>query len=188
MDRGKLSTPVNFVLFQICWFGSVLGAANRIGWVGPFLVLMAIPPQIFWFTKEYKAEASFIVLCGLLGFCLETILIGFGVYVPVGKGNLPVCPPWMVGLWVNFGMLVSLSLSWLKGKYLLAFILGGFAGPLAWWGGEKLGALIVAAEFIKGYIPLGFVWAAVLPALIYLHSRLVVTEEAEKSKFFPDHF
>jgi len=78
----------------------------------------------------------------------------------------------MAALWFNFAMLVSISLAWLKGKYLLAAVLGGLAGPVAYWGGEKLGALAIADAFARGYVPLVLLWAVALPALIYIHNRM----------------
>jgi hypothetical protein len=78
----------------------------------------------------------------------------------------------MAALWFNFALLVSISLAWLKGKYLVALILGGLFGPLAYWGGEKLGALTVADAFWQGYFPLAVLWAFVLPCLIFIHIKL----------------
>jgi hypothetical protein len=82
----------------------------------------------------------------------------------------------MAALWFNFAMLVSISLTWLKGKYTAAAILGGLAGPVAYWGGEKLGALTLAPDLLTGYLPLAVAWTLALPLLISLHSRLTVTK------------
>lgn len=177
MSIKKLSTPINFIFFQVCWFACVWGAANNYGWLGPVLVAMTIPPQVYFLTEHNKAETMFVFICGISGFFLETIMILGGVYVPEGQLNLQICPPWMAALWFNMAMLISISLSWLKGKYLLAAILGGFAGPFAYWGGEKLGAITVADAFMRGYVPLVVLWATVLPVLVYIHSRMTVQEE-----------
>ena len=168
----QYAVPINFILFQLCWFGCVLGAARGLIWLGPSLVLILVPLQIYLLTERHKAELLFVLICGSLGFILESLLISWRVYVPIGNETL-ICPPWMTALWCNFGPLVSISLSWLKGKVLLALILGALAGPLAWWGGEKLDALTVAPEFIFGYLPLSLVWAVVLPTLLYVHNKIV---------------
>ena len=47
----------------------------------------------------------------------------------------------MVMLWVNFAMTLNVSLGRLRGKYLLAGILGAFGGPMAYYGGAELGAM-----------------------------------------------
>lgn len=172
MGLKRFATPINFVLFQAAWFGCVLGAANNYQWLGPVLVFVLVPLQIYFLTEHPGIESLFVLMCGLLGFSLETILIMAGVYIPAGSGNVPICPPWMAALWINFGLLVSISLSWLKGKYLLAAILGGVAGPLAWWGGEKLDALTVADDFVLGYLPLAIIWAVVVPVLLHVHAKI----------------
>lgn len=176
MEVKKFSTPINFVLFQACWFACVWGAANSYNWLGPTLVVLAVPLQVFLLTDRSNEEIHFIIICGLSGFLLETILILGGVYTPIGQ-KLQICPPWMAALWFNFAMLVSISLAWLKGKYLLAAVLGGLAGPVAYWGGEKLGALAIADAFARGYVPLVLLWAVALPALIYIHNRMTLQKK-----------
>ena len=99
-------------------------------------------------------------------------MIVANVYTPVDRGWGQVSPPWMAALWFNFALLVSISLAWLKGKYAAAALLGGLAGPVAYWGGEKLGALTVAATFGRGYLILALMWALALPLLVFLHNRL----------------
>ena len=176
MEVKRFSTPINFVLFQACWFACVWGAANSYSWLGPALVVLTVPLQVFLLTDRSNEEILFIIICGLSGFLLETILILGGVYTPIGQ-KLQICPPWMAALWFNFAMLVSISLAWLKGKYLLAAVLGGLAGPVAYWGGEKLGALAIADAFARGYVPLVLLWAVALPALIYIHNRMTLQKK-----------
>ena len=177
MSIKKLSTPINFVLFQACWFACVWGGANNYGWLGPVLVAITVPLQVYFITENHKAETFFVIISGLSGFVLETILILAGVYFLAGQSNLQICPPWMAALWFNFAMLVSISLVWLKEKYLLAAILGGLAGPVAYWGGEKLGAITVADAFMRGYVPLMLLWAIALPCFVYVHSRMALQKQ-----------
>ena len=172
MKKEKFAVPINFIVFQVCWFASVMGAANNLWWLGPLLVLITVPLQIYLLTKGYWAQVLFVIICGISGFLLETLLIIGSVYTPVSLEWGYICPPWMAALWFNFAMLVSISLTWLKGRYGFAFILGGIFGPLAYWGGEKLGALTVADAFWQGYFPLAILWALALPFLILLQKRL----------------
>ena len=172
MGITKFAVPGNFIIFQTCWFACVMGAAKNLGWLGPLLVLITVPLQINLLTENHRAEFIFVVICGFSGFILETLMILGSVYAPVSQEWGFICPPWMAALWFNFALLVSISLSWLKGKYLLAALLGGLFGPVAYWGGEQLGALTVAGVLIQGYLPLALLWALALPSLIYIHSRL----------------
>jgi len=174
MGIEKFAVPINFIVFQVSWFACVMGAANNLWWPGPLLVLICVPLQIYLLTKGYRAEFLFVVVCGVSGFLLETLMIVSNVYTPVELLWGVVCPPWMAALWFNFALLVSISLSWLREKYLLAGILGGIFGPIAYWGGEKLGALTVADAFWQGYFPLALLWALVLPCLVLIHKRLTI--------------
>ena len=171
MELRKFSTLINLVTFELCWFGCVLGAAKGLGWLGPLFVLITVPLQVHFLTVNHKAEYLFVLLCGAGGFIVETLMILGGVYIPVGGGKMS--PLWMTALWFNFGPLVSLSLSWLKGKYWLAAILGGLAGPLAYWGGDKLGALTLAGDFNRGYLPLGIMWIVALPLLVFIRNKII---------------
>jgi hypothetical protein len=172
MIINKFSTPINFIIFQFCWFGCVFGAANNLAWLGPILVLTTAPLQVLLLTEDHKGETLFVFICGISGFLLETAMIYGNVYKPLDITWGLVCPPWMAALWFNFALLVSISLGWLKKRYGLALILGGFAGPLAYWGGEKLGAITVNSSFLHGYLPLAILWALSLPYIIYIHSKL----------------
>lgn len=180
MGIRKYATPINFITFQACWFACVVGAANNLGWLGPLLVLITVPLQIHLLTKNHRAEILFVIICGISGSLLETLMIVANVYTPVDRGWGQICPPWMTALWFNFALLVSISLAWLKGKYAAATILGGLAGPVAYWGGEKLGALSVAATFSRGYVILAVMWAQALPLLVYLHYRLTSVKREGK--------
>ena len=176
MRIQKFSVPINFIVFQVCWFACVMGAANNLDWLGPLLVIITVPLQIRLLTKDYRAEILFVFICGISGFLLETLMIAGSIYTPVTMGWGLICPPWMAALWFNFAMLVSISLTWLKGKYAVAALLGGFAGPVAYWGGEKLGALTLTPDLLKGYLPLAVAWTLALPLFVFLHSRLTGTK------------
>ena len=175
MGIKKFAVPINFIIFEVCWFACVVGAAKNLGWLGPLLVFISVPLQIYLLTENLKAEIFFAIICGISGSLLETLMIVTNVYTPVDQLWGQVCPPW-----INFAQLVSVSLAWLKGKYAVAALLGGFAGPVAYWGGEKFGALKVAASFGRGYLILAVMWAITLPMLVYLHKNLIGAKRALK--------
>jgi uncharacterized membrane protein (UPF0136 family) len=62
-------------------------------------------------------------------------------------------------------------MSWLKGKPLLASVLGAIFGPLSYMAGERLGAM----EFVNyqsAIIALALIWALVMPLLVTVAIRL----------------
>jgi len=70
-----------------------------------------------------------------------------------------------------FATTLNFSLNWLKTRSLIAIILGAISGPLAYWGGSKLGALkIIEPSGAMIYLSLG--WAIVVPALLKIASSI----------------
>lgn len=82
-----------------------------------------------------------------------------------------LAPWWILALWALFATTLNVSLGWLRSRLLLAGVLGGVAGPFAYWAGERLGALSLREPVAAlGALTLG--WAAILPALLALARRL----------------
>ena len=71
-------------------------------------------------------------------------------------------------LWVNFATLINVSLNWLHGKYLLAAILGAVGGPLAYWAGDRLGAIEIAQPLVVPLLAIGLAWGMVTPGLFWI--------------------
>jgi hypothetical protein len=47
----------------------------------------------------------------------------------------------MAALWANFAGTLHLCLNWMRGRYWVASALGVCGGPLAYYGGQRLGAM-----------------------------------------------
>lgn len=74
-------------------------------------------------------------------------------------------------MWMLFATTLNRSMGWLKGKLMLATVLGGIAGPMSYIAGQKLGGM----QFVEPVAALVFLavgWAAVMPVLMILASRL----------------
>lgn len=74
----------------------------------------------------------------LMGVVVDGILNAYG-YMSYNVNAKPI-PIWLAVIWLALATLPHHSLSWLKGRYLISALLGLFAGPLAYWGGVRLGA------------------------------------------------
>ena len=80
-------------------------------------------------------------------------------------------PYWIVAMWLLFSTTLNVSLSWLKGRLLLAAVVGAISGPLAFYGGHKLGA-VDFPDFGAAMLALAVGWALILPGLVYAAGRL----------------
>ncbi len=157
---------INFVLFQLGWFACILGAAH--GYVtAAVLFCAAIAALHVWQSHERVQESVLLLKIGVLGIVADTLLLQTGSLVFESKGLLPsLSPIWMWSLWIILGCTLNVSMSWLKGRYVLASVLGAIAGPLSYLAGVKLGAAQWGDE-TQALVLLGIIWAIAMPLLFW---------------------
>ncbi|MBT8108594.1 MAG: DUF2878 domain-containing protein [Gammaproteobacteria bacterium] len=166
-----MSILVNFLAFQAGWFASVLGAAQNMPWVGPAVVLAIVVLHLRQ-ARRPELEAGLLVASGIIGLCFDSLLVSLGwVTYPSGLISTSLAPYWIVTMWVLFATTLNSSMAWLKGRRVLAAVLGAIAGPMSYLAGAKLGGI----EFVErggAVIFLALGWAAAMPVLITLADKL----------------
>ena len=178
MSTSAVETPgyrkiVNFVGFQVGWFGCILGAAQDLPWLGPLLVLLLFLGQMGYFPSV-RGELLLAAAAAGTGLVLDSAASLAGLY---GYVSSPwswewLSPPWLVAMWVNFALTLHLSLSWLLDRLLVAALLGAAGGPLAYLAGERLGAIDFMAPDHTVLLALGVIWAGAVPLLFRLAGRI----------------
>jgi hypothetical protein len=164
-------TVLNIVTSYLGWFTCVWGAATQRPLLGP-LVMLVILGVHFFFVPNAVREARLIVMAGLVGFSLDTAQAALGAFAFPGTGmSTWVSPPWMVALWLNFATTLRTSLSWLTGRYVLAMLLGVMSGPLSYYAGAQLGALILHANVTLSMLTVAVAWGGAMPLLVWLAHR-----------------
>jgi hypothetical protein len=164
-------TLLNVTLFQATWFAAVLGTAAGMPWLGPGVVALTLTVHLA-VAEDRRGEIRLLMAAGVLGFLYDTALIAAGVFSPLQHLTAPPwSSPWMVGLWLNFAATLNVSLAWLKGRYPLAALFGAIGGPLAYYGGAKLGAT-EALPTMSGLLVLTIGWGTMTPLLVWLAHRL----------------
>lgn len=156
----------DFAAFQVGWFACVLGAAREHEHVGPFVVL-AILAAHFAITRDRRG-AAVLSLCSLaVGLAVNTILQASGSVVAPG----PITgPAWLLALWPLFAMLFDESMSWLRGRYALAAILGAVGAPLSYWGGERAGALRLGTRPLD-FVLIAATWSVAMLVLLACQAK-----------------
>jgi hypothetical protein len=158
---------LNLILFQVAWFAAVLGAARGIPWLGP-LALVPVLGVNLALSDQRSAELKLVLVSLLLGFLFDTALVAAGVFMPVQHlFPRPYSPPWMMGLWVNFALTLNVSLDWLRERLLLSALFGAIGGPLAYYGGARLGATDTVPTTL-GLVVLALGWGIMTPLLFRL--------------------
>ena len=170
MNSGKAAVITNFVLFQLGWFACVLGAAQGYPWAGT-LVAVAIVAWHIRSAARPAAEVSLLVQVVLIGAVWDSLLVMLGwIAYPSGTLLTGTAPHWILALWALFATSLNVSMRWLKGRWLLAALMGGVCGPLSYWAAVRLGAVqfVHPAQVI---VALAVGWALIMPALMLLSQR-----------------
>jgi hypothetical protein len=161
-------TLLNFVCFQAGWFTCAFGAARGYTLLGPLVVVVLLILQLPLVPAPGK-QARFVLVATLAGWLIDSGLTRNGVLsFPPGGMLMGLCPLWMAALWANFAGTLHLCLAWLRGRYWLASALGACGGPLAYYGGQRLGAIQLGGNAAISLLVIAVEWAFVTPALVYL--------------------
>ena len=162
---------INFTLFQLGWLACVVGSAYYFPWQGTIIALLIV---IFHIVKSRNPLLEFsLVFCAILiGTVWDSLLVWMQLLTYTsGMWSAVVAPYWIIALWALFATTLNVSLRWMKGRWLIAMMAGAIAGPLAYYGGYKLGAV----HFIdreNALLMLAIGWAFFTPVLFLLAQRL----------------
>lgn len=168
VTAGKI---LNLALYQLGWFCCVLGAA----WGYPIrgaLVALSLMGVHLLLAESRRAELKLMGCACLLGIVIDGSQQALGVFsFPTDPAWPFPLPFWIFVIWAQFATLFHYAIDWLRGRYRLAAIFGLFGGPLAYWGGVRLGAAQFGDNPLFSIASLALVWALVTPLLFWLSSR-----------------
>jgi hypothetical protein len=158
---------INLAGFQIVWFTTVLSAAGGLPWVGPVVVVVAVAAHLRLMPGVCSSEGMLLGAAAVVGYALDCILFVSGLLSAMPGAELfGPSPLWMVGLWIAFAATLRHSLAWLGSRYFLGAVVGAVAGPLAYRGGELLGALSI--DGTPGLLAVSIEYLIAMPALMWL--------------------
>lgn len=165
------STILNVIAYQVGWFACVLGAAGGWATTGAWIAI-ALALLHVALAERPRAEWPLLVAAAALGVVADTLHAAFGLLDFRAHDAGAAAPLWIVALWLQFGTVLHFCMSWLSRRYLLSSALGLFGAPLAFLGGERLGAATFGEPRILSLAVVGLSWAVALPALVALADRL----------------
>lgn len=172
---------LNYGLFQVVWFACVLGGANGQPLLGTGVAALVIALHLY-LVPGPREELSLLVSVGLLGALLDSLLVSFGwLSFPSGQFHPAMAPHWIIAMWMSFATVLNLSLGWLKGRYLLALVLGVVAGPMAYYAGAELGGVLIQADIGLALGGVALNWAIAMPLVMYLATRFNGVEITRES-------
>jgi hypothetical protein len=176
MLSATLSKVINVVLYQLGWFSCVFGAALGFP-IGGAVGALALVIVHLLLTDARKAELQLLLAACLLGVAVDSLQQAAGLFTFKSDPRWPLwLPLWVFVIWAQFATLFRFALHWLSGRYLLAALFGTIGGPLAYWGGIRLGAATFGDSPQLTLIILASAWALVMPLLLWLRQKLAGTE------------
>jgi hypothetical protein len=120
-------------------------------------------------------QLGLVVASGVLGLTIDSLQLWLGVFrFPSGVVCPWLAPLWDVVLWMQFATILPICLCWTSRRYLLCSVLGFFGGPLAFFSGERLGAISFLPPQLLNLALLGTLWALAFPLLVWLSDTLVL--------------
>lgn len=161
-------TIVNFAGFQIGWLACVLGGANALPWTGPLIAVAILGWHVIE-ARAWKKELALVIIITIAGSLFDQALLWLGwIQYPTDSWLIPI---WMMTLWALFSSTLNISLRWMRGRHLTAFLFGFIGGPLAYLAGQKLGAMELVS-YNNMLIALAIGWGLMMPAMLRLSEVL----------------
>jgi len=180
--RFSWTTPVDVALYQAGWLACVAAAAHDAVWAG-VLIASALTAARLGLSDRPGPELRLVLSGAALGVAIDGALAAAGVVTYTSGQPAAWLPPlWILCLWMLFATLFSRALAWLRGRYVLAAVLGALGGPPAYLAGERLGAIEVPNTALA-LLTLALAWALATPLLTRLSERLMEVERAEITAF-----
>ena len=161
----------NIVGFQIGWWMCALGAKNGLDYLGPIYMVFFLVIHMIFFSEK-KFEIILVIFGVILGSFVDTSFKYFNIinYLPASSSFL--APLWIVAMWAGFCATLNHSLSWLKDKHIISFLMGAIFGPLSYVAGEKMGIIFFIASHLYTLVLLAIVWGISIPLLLWINNKL----------------
>ncbi len=160
------SLIINLLLFQLGWFACVLGGAYDQVLIGSMIALAVIGYHLFRAANAAK-EIRLLMLALIIGLVFESMVTAQGLALySHGQVFDSIAPLWMILMWPLFATTLNLSMRWLKGLApLLIAVIGAVFAPLAYYAGNRLGA-VEYDDFILSMSIIAIAWSILLPAMV----------------------
>lgn len=176
---------LNAVLFQLTWFGCVLGGA-RGEWVWGALGVTSLVLYSRW-QNSLVRDLRFVIVLVAVGLVLDSLWATSGVLDFGGEAHsfalagldLRIAPIWILFLWSGVGLTLMHSLSVFVLRPWLGAIMAGGASVPSYLAGERLGGVLIPEPYALGVIVC--VWATLFFFMFRWARRLLPTDPGESA-------
>jgi hypothetical protein len=130
---------LHLALYQVVWLVVIIGGANLMVWPGVLAAGIMLLVHVA-FSAQRLLTLGRLFQATVVGLIVDTVLASAGALSFTGCSCV-VPPLWMLVLWPAFASLFDDLLRWVPERPLVAVLLGAIGGPLAYLGGDALGAV-----------------------------------------------
>lgn len=159
------TNALNYVLYQVGWCATIAAVITGLPAVGAAtaVALVAVHLRL---AREPREELRLILMGGALGLAVDSVQVAAGLLsFPSGSVVWWLCPPWIVTMWMQFATTFRYSLRGFVSRPVRAAVAGALGGPLAYLGGERLGAVHLHEPRALTLIVMSALWLVAVPLL-----------------------
>ena len=150
---------------NVAWFACILGAARGMPWLGPIVVAVLAAIHVARIGQPGRLATLFLA-AAVGGYLVDSALVLGGIMTFPETARLGgPSTIWMVALWINLATTLHGCMHWLLDRPLAAAALGAIGGPLAYLGGERLGAVDFADPRAMSIAAVALAWVVSMPLL-----------------------
>ena len=162
---------IDYVLFQLAWFGCVEFAAQGRPWPGIGAVAAFVALQVGRSPRR-SVDVALIGIALAVGVSWDSALLQTGVVRYQSPGPVAgMAPAWILALWVELAAVLRGPLRTLHERPAISAVLGGIGGPASYAAAARLGACAFPDRQVALAV-LAVGWAIITPLLLEAARRL----------------
>jgi len=161
----------NLIAYQLVWFGVVIFAARGLPWLSVALASGFVLAQ--WMLSRQQASDARLLVCAVAcGLVLDGLLAGTGLLRYASPVPGVPAPIWILALWSAFALTLNHSMTFLRGRPMVAALFGAVGGPLAYLGAARgFDAVMFPSPPWPALAALAVGWAVAMMVLAVLAQR-----------------
>jgi hypothetical protein len=157
---------LNLPCFFLTAFATYQGALRGAPWLG--LVVFALLVALFLPATPQKKERLLVaLLVAVVGFCVDSALVFFRVYQAREASRWllpsPLCPEWVLTLWLNFGFMLYIFWRLLSRSVTTAVTVGVVFSFLIYGNAARMGLLVLHQPVLVSLGIIALLWAVLIP-------------------------
>jgi hypothetical protein len=180
----KWALRLSFLGFMCVAFSTYFGARHGKPWVGAVVMPLVHLFYLCFLRTGWPRRLLLSLSAGLLGFALDSALGAAGIYSVAPEARwfipAPLCPLWLLILWVNFGFYLYAYVMAMRGKLRYTMILGAVFALFIYPNAGRMEVLLLRSPALLSVLIIAACWVFAVPAL-YRIGQFITEYPRQKS-------